>query len=113
MIKGLRVDKELTKDTDTFFGVKYYVVHYDLDPINPSSLNRLIVIDDVPGKVAQFFGRKTVRRYFVGRIDWYEILDKKIKCPMQMEARLSEISATLEKKYKHILKAKRLKRTAK
>lgn len=109
-----RIDKELTKDTVVFFGSSHYVIHYDLDPANHSSLNRLIVIDEVPGKVAQLFGMKTVRRYFVGRIRWHEILDdRKIVCPTQMELELSKMSDNLEQKYRKMLKVKRIKASQK
>jgi hypothetical protein len=112
MKKDFKLDKELTTDTAAYFGSSHYVVHYDLDPINPFSLNRLIVIDEVPGKVAQLFGKRTTRRVFLGRMSWHEILnDKRLLCPKQMELQLSEICFSLEKKNKSRLKAKRIKRT--
>jgi len=110
MTGSTRTEKELTTKANAYFGGQLYVVSYDLDPVNHHSINRQIVIDEVPGKLSQFFGKKTVRRTFVGRIDWYEILDdRRIKCPKQMSISLSETCERLEKKSRQILRAKRRK----
>lgn len=110
MNRSMRTEKELTTETENYFGSKCFVVDYGLDPVNPHSLDRLIVIDEVPGKVAQFFGKKTVRRSFIGRINWSEILpDRRIPCPKKMELALSDICKRLEKKNKKVIKARRIK----
>lgn len=103
-------EKEITTITDSFFKSTYYIVDYNIDPFNSLTLNRLIVIDKIPGKIFQFMGVKSERRYFIGRTSWEELIgDRRIRCPKNMEIELLKISIQLEKKYKNILKAKRLK----
>lgn len=106
----IKVDVKLTQSSSHFWGSKYCVVHYGYDPYNPQSLNRMIVIDEIPGSFFKFFGAKTIRRTFVGRASWFEILkDKKVRCPLTTEQELSKISFQIEKSRKKIIKAKRIK----
>lgn len=101
----LSVGKPLKKNNKYFFKRSFYVVDYKINPDYPFSIERIIVVDEVPGKLARLFGSKTKRRVFAGRNRWFEIVgNNRIKCSPRLSRILSIKSINLEKKFKYKLK---------
>jgi len=97
--------KPLLTKTKKWFRRTQYIVDYKSQP---GALKRIIIIDEVPGKVFTFLKFKTKRRIFVGPIKWEELIKgKKISCPKPLSRHLSDIDESLYKRYRLKVKADR------